>query len=68
MTLTPPVIDAARSRIVLITGEDKAAAVAGWLQGPASALPVERVPAARTTVVLDPGAASRLDRSPAGGE
>lgn len=68
MTLTPPVIDAARSRLVLVTGDDKAAAVASWLHGPASGLPVERVPAAETTVVLDPAAASRLDRSSAGGE
>jgi 6-phosphogluconolactonase len=68
MTLTPPVIDAARWRVVLVTGADKADAAAEWLQGPRSALPVERVPIAATTVVLDPGAASRLDPSPAAGE
>ena len=34
MTLTPPVVDTARARVVLITGADKAAAVAGWIEGP----------------------------------
>ena len=35
MTLTPPVVDAARARVVLVTGADKAAAVAEWIERPA---------------------------------
>ncbi len=66
MTLTPPVIDAARARVVLVTGADKAGPVARWLEGPADGLPIERVPAAGTVVVLDPAAAACL-RTPATG-
>jgi 6-phosphogluconolactonase len=66
MTLTPPVIDAARARVVLVTGADKAAPVARWLEGPAHGLPIERVPAAGTVVVLDPAAASCLRAAAAG--
>ncbi|MET0146044.1 MAG: 6-phosphogluconolactonase [Ilumatobacteraceae bacterium] len=62
MTLTPPVIDVARGRVVLVQGADKAAAVAAWLEGDASPaeLPVSRVPTTGTVVVLDPSAASGL--------
>ena len=62
MTLTPPVIDAARGRVVLVSGVDKAAAVAAWLEGDATPaeLPIVRVRAAGTVVVLDPPAASGL--------
>ena len=67
MTLTPPVIDAARARIVLATGADKAATVAGWLEGPRRGPPIERVPAADTVVVLDPAAASALSVTTTGG-
>ena len=60
MTLTPPVVDAARARVVLITGADKAAAVASWIDGPRRRLPIERVLTSNTTVVLDPAASTLL--------
>ncbi|MGI9028946.1 MAG: 6-phosphogluconolactonase [Ilumatobacteraceae bacterium] len=62
MTLTPPVIDAARARIVLITGEDKADAIGRWLGGigEAGGLPIDRISLDDTTVVLDEPAAARL--------
>jgi 6-phosphogluconolactonase/glucosamine-6-phosphate isomerase/deaminase len=59
MTLTPPVIDAARCRVALIVGADKAAAVAQWLEG-GGGLPIARVRAEDTIVVLDPTAAGGL--------
>jgi 6-phosphogluconolactonase/glucosamine-6-phosphate isomerase/deaminase len=64
MTLTPPVVDAARARVVLITGADKASVVAAWLtQHPLAArLPISRVHRSGTVVVLDAAAASQLDR------
>lgn len=68
MTFTPPVVDAARWRVVLVIGDDKAAPIAEWLRGGPSELPMARVPTVRTTVVLDPGAASLLDPSSAAGE
>jgi 6-phosphogluconolactonase/glucosamine-6-phosphate isomerase/deaminase len=67
MTLTPPVVDAARSRVVLITGVDKAPAVARWLEEPSGALPIERVPLEHTTIVLDPPAAGSLAPATTGG-
>lgn len=67
MTLTPPVVDAARSRVVLVTGADKASTVARWLDGPRSQFPIERVPATHTTIVLDRAAASLLTTTAAGG-
>lgn len=60
MTLTPPTVEAAGERVVLVTGADKAPAIARWLEGPRSSLPIERIPATRTTVVLDAAAASHL--------
>ena len=56
MTLTPPVVNAARARIVLIAGADKAPAVAAWLQHHplAARLPIARVRRSGTVVVLDP--------------
>jgi 6-phosphogluconolactonase/glucosamine-6-phosphate isomerase/deaminase len=64
MTLTPPVVNAARARIVLITGADKAAAVAAWLpRHPlAAGLPIARTRRSDTVVVLDAAAAAQLDR------
>lgn len=59
MTLTPPVVNAARHRLVLAAGADKAAALEGWLLG-AETLPVRRVRAADTVVVVDVAAAARL--------
>lgn len=70
MTLTPPVVDAARVRVVLIVGADKASAVARWLEGEegderdAGHLPIARLPAGGTVVVLDPAAASQLRSVP----
>lgn len=56
MTLTPLVVNAARSRVVLATGAAKRPVVERWLlRDPA--LPVTRVRRSRTTVVLDPEAA-----------
>jgi 6-phosphogluconolactonase len=66
MTLTPPVVNGARARVVLITGSDKAAAVATWLTTSSSALPIAHVKTADTTVVLDAAAAADLP-STAGG-
>ena len=59
MTLTPPVVDAARARVALITGADKAPAVARWLQGDGG-LPICRVRGDDTVVVLDAPAAAML--------
>ncbi len=66
MTITPPVVDVARSRVVLITGADKAAAVGRWLEGDGRGLPIARVPTtdADTVVVLDAAAAAGLRRTP----
>src|SRR5436190_581707 len=52
MTLTPPAVNGARSRIVLVTGTSKAEAVAAWLEGSAD-LPIRHVRRTATTVVLD---------------
>jgi 6-phosphogluconolactonase/glucosamine-6-phosphate isomerase/deaminase len=59
MTLTPPVVNAARHRLVLAAGADKAAPLEGWLLGDAS-LPIRRVRASDTVVVVDLAAAARL--------
>jgi 6-phosphogluconolactonase/glucosamine-6-phosphate isomerase/deaminase len=59
MTLTPPIVNGAGARVVLIVGADKAAAVAGWLAGEID-LPICRVRADDTIVVLDPPAAAEV--------
>ncbi|MDO8362810.1 MAG: 6-phosphogluconolactonase [Actinomycetota bacterium] len=59
MTLTPPVVNAARSRLVLIAGASKAAPVRKWLLGD-TAVPVQRVRRTGTVVVLDAAAAAGL--------
>jgi 6-phosphogluconolactonase len=59
MTLTPPAVNGGRSRIVLVTGEAKAPAVAAWLEGSAD-LPIRHVRRTATTVVLDAAAAGAL--------
>ena len=56
MTLTPRVVNAARGRIVLVTGAAKRPVIERWLAGD-PALPVAAVRRARTTVFLDPAAA-----------
>ena len=59
MTLTPRVVNAARHRLVLATGEAKAAPISQWLLGDAS-LPIQRVRRTDTVVVLDRAAAALL--------
>lgn len=59
MTLTPLAVNAARHRVVLAAGSDKAAALEGWLLD-AVDLPVARVRSSGTVVVVDAAAASRL--------
>jgi 6-phosphogluconolactonase len=59
MTLTPPVVNRARARLVLIAGPGKAEAVAGWLLHD-ERLPIERVATSNTVVALDEAAAARL--------
>jgi 6-phosphogluconolactonase len=59
MTLTPGVVNAARARIVLVSGASKAAPLAAWLGGGAG-LPVARIRRGGTTVVVDAPAAAQL--------
>lgn len=59
MTLTVPVVNAARHRLVLATGSAKAPVIAGWLLHD-HGLPVDRVSRTDTVVVLDADAAARL--------
>ena len=59
MTLTPPVVNAARHRLLLATGASKARPVQGWLLGDRS-LPVQRVRRANTVVIIDSAAATLL--------
>lgn len=63
MTLTPAVVNAARHRLVLATGADKAVPVERWLLGDAS-LPVQHVHRTDTVLVLDREAAARLPSPP----
>jgi 6-phosphogluconolactonase len=62
MTLTPPAVNAARGRVVVITGAEKAPAVAAWLKHhPLGArLPISEVARSGTVVVLDSAAAAQL--------
>ena len=59
MTLTPPVVNGARSRLMLTYGESKASVVQRWLLRDGD-LPVERVERRDTWVFLDPAAATDL--------
>ena len=59
MTLTPPVVNAARSRLMLTLGASKAPMVARWLLRDPS-IPVDRVRRADTWLFLDPAAAGDL--------
>jgi 6-phosphogluconolactonase/glucosamine-6-phosphate isomerase/deaminase len=63
MTLTPRAVNAARSRIVLATGADKASVVAAWLADHplGTHLPITRLRRSGTVVVLDPDAAALID-------
>jgi 6-phosphogluconolactonase/glucosamine-6-phosphate isomerase/deaminase len=59
MTMTPPVVNGARCRVMLTLGLGKAAMVERWLlQDPE--LPVTKLRRADTIVFLDPNAASLL--------
>jgi 6-phosphogluconolactonase len=60
MTITPPVIEAARKVAVLASGEDKAAMVARALEGPLAPKAVPAQLARRGTWFLDQAAAARL--------
>lgn len=59
MTLTPPVVNAARSRLMLTYGDSKASMVRRWLLRDPS-IPVARLRRAGTWAMLDPAAASEL--------
>ncbi|MFV0308049.1 MAG: 6-phosphogluconolactonase [Desertimonas sp.] len=65
MSLLPATVNAAGSRVALVTGADKADAVAAWVEGaPFDAdLPVRLVRRAATTLIVDRAAASKLTRS-----
>jgi 6-phosphogluconolactonase len=60
MTITPPVIAAARRVAVLATGEDKAAMVARAIEGPLATKAIPAQLARRGTWFMDQAAASRL--------
>ncbi len=62
MTLTPSVVNGATARVALVTGADKAPAVARWLEGDGAGLPIARVSPDDTVVVLDAAAAADLRR------
>jgi len=59
MTLTPAVVNAARWRIVQVSGAGKAPAVRGWMDGDVS-LPITHVRRTATLASLDAAAAARL--------
>ncbi len=64
LTITPPVIEAAREVAVLATGAGKADMVRRALEGPRAVREVPVQLAARGVWFLDPAAASRLERRP----
>jgi 6-phosphogluconolactonase/glucosamine-6-phosphate isomerase/deaminase len=64
MTLTPPVVNAARARLVLAHGATKAPMVQRWLRHD-TALPISRLRRTDTRVLLDPAAATDLPERPA---
>ena len=63
MTLTPPIVNAARTRVVLVTGAAKAAPLRAWLDGD-RALTVASVRRAGTVVVADRAAAPPVTPTP----
>ena len=67
LTLTPPIINAARAVLFLVAGDDKAAALAAVLEGPVrpSALPAQRIATggSQVTWLVDRAAARLLTRS-----
>lgn len=60
MTVTPRVVNAARCRVVLVTGAAKAAPLASWLRGERG-LPIARVHRSGSIVVADRAAAGAID-------
>lgn len=64
MSLTPAAVNAAVGRVALITGADRAPAVAAWLEGGATHadVPIAAVRLRNTAVVLDVAAASKLEQ------
>jgi 6-phosphogluconolactonase len=60
ITLSLPVLRAARRCVLLASGEAKAQALAAALAGPSQAAPASLLPAARLTVIADEAAASAL--------
>lgn len=64
LTITPPVIAAAREVAVLASGPEKAEAVRRALEGPRAVREVPVQLAAHGVWFLDPAAASRLERHP----
>lgn len=67
VSLTPPVFNDARHVIFLVTGEDKAPALAKVLQGPSDAVgtPAQRIKPRAGTIIwyVDAAAAGKLDTS-----
>jgi len=59
MTLTPRIVNRARARLVLVSGANKAHAIAGWLVG-GEKLPVARVRRTNTTLIADRAATAEL--------
>jgi 6-phosphogluconolactonase len=66
LTITPPVIEAARQVAVIATGEDKAAMVARAIEGPLAPRTVPAQLAQRGSWFLDAAAAARLTARRAG--
>ena len=58
MTITPSVVNAARTRIVVLAGESKAVSLLGWLLE--RDLPIGRVRRPGTTVFADEAACSKI--------
>ena len=58
MTLTPSVVNSARTRIVVLTGEAKAVPLLGWMLE--RDLPISRVRRPRTTIFADEAACSKI--------